>query len=70
MSGSAKKMTERETILEAMKTPPPDGYFVWDGKNEDDRPATNEELRVGIETFRKSRGRPVGSGAKEQRKTP
>lgn len=66
MSGSAKKMTERETILEAMKTPPLGGYFVWDGKNEDDRPATEEELRVGIEAFRKSRGRPVGSGTKEQ----
>ena len=23
-------MTEREAILEAMKTPPPGGYFVWD----------------------------------------
>jgi uncharacterized protein (DUF4415 family) len=66
MSGSAKKMTEREMILEAMKTPPPGGYFVWDGKSEDDRPATEEELHAGIETFRKSRGRPAGSGTKEQ----
>ena len=49
MTGSAKKLTEREQILKAMKTPPAEGYFVWDGKNEDDRPATEEELHAGIE---------------------
>lgn len=36
--------SEREEILEAMKTPPEDGYFVWDGKDEDERPLSNEEL--------------------------
>lgn len=34
--------------------------------DEDDRPATDEELRAGIEAYRKSRGRPAGSGVKEQ----
>lgn len=66
MSGLPNKMTERETILEAMKTPPPGGYFVWDGKDEDDRPATEEELSAGIKLARKQRGRPVASGSKEQ----
>lgn len=66
MNGSAKKPTEREAILEAMKTPPPGGYYVWDGKDEDDRPATAEELQAGIEAYRKKRGRPAGSGTKEQ----
>jgi len=66
MSGLSKKTTERETILEAMKTPPAGGHFVWDGKNEDERPASEQELRAGIETLRRQRGRPAGSGIKEQ----
>ena len=66
MTGSAKKLTEREQILKAMKTPPAEGYFVWDGKDEDDRPATDEELRAGVEAARRGRGRPAGTGAKEQ----
>lgn len=66
MSGSAKKMTEREQILKAMKKPPPEAYFVWDGKDEDDRPASEEELRAGIEAARRGRGRPAGTGTKEQ----
>ena len=35
--------------------------YVWDGKDEDDRPATREEMRAGIEVYRKQRGRPPGS---------
>lgn len=66
MSGLPNKITGREMILEAMKNPPPDGYFVWDGKDEDDRPATEEELRAGIELARKQRLRPAGSGSKKQ----
>ena len=66
MSGLNKKVTERETILDAMKNPPTGGHFVWDGKDEDDRPATEQELRAGIETYRRQRGRPAGSGIKEQ----
>lgn len=66
MNGSAKKATEREAILEAMKNPPADGFFVWDGKDEDDRPATPEELQAGLAAARSKRGRPAGSGTKEQ----
>ncbi len=66
MTGSAKKLTEREQILKAMKTPPAEGYFVCDGRDEDDRPATEEELHAGIEAARRGRGRPAGSGIKEQ----
>ena len=66
MSGLPKKMTERETILKAMKASPAGGHFVWDGKDEDDRPATEGELRAGIEINRRQRGRPAGSGTKEQ----
>lgn len=59
-------MTEREQIVKAMRTPPSEGYFVWDGKDEDDRPASDEELRAGIEAARRGRGRPAGTGTKEQ----
>lgn len=60
MSGS-KKTPTRSEVLEAMKSPPPGGYFVWDGKDEDDRPATAEELAAGVAEFRRKRGRPAGS---------
>ncbi len=65
MSGSGKKMTEREAILAAMKTPPPGGYYVWDGVDEDDRPATPEELQAALAAARK-RGRPASAAPKEQ----
>lgn len=35
--------------------------YVWDGKDEDERPATREEMRAGVEAYRKQRGRPPGS---------
>lgn len=60
MNGSRKKMTRKE-ILEALKHPPPGGDYVWDGVDEDDRPATEEELRAGLAEMRKVRGRPPGS---------
>ena len=66
MSGSPKKMTEREQILAARNTPPPEGYFEWDGKDEDERPATREEMEAAMAATRKKRGRPAGSGSKEQ----
>lgn len=60
MNGLQKKMTRKE-ILEALKHPPPGGDYVWDGVDEDDRPATEEELRAGLAEMRKVRGRPPGS---------
>jgi uncharacterized protein (DUF4415 family) len=60
MSGSRKK-TEREAILEAIKLPPPEGYYVWDGVDEDDRPASTEELQSAMAAARRRRGRPAGS---------
>ncbi len=35
--------------------------YVWDGKNDDDRPLTRDEMQAGIEAYRKQRGRPTGS---------
>lgn len=60
MSGSRKNPMTRRAILEALKQPPPGGDYVWDGKDEDDRPLSEEELRVGLAQARK-RGRPAGS---------
>lgn len=65
MTGSKMTMKTRSEILEAMQTPPPNGYFEWDGKDEDDRPLTAEEMRAGIMAYKRSRGRPTGSN-KEQ----
>lgn len=48
MNGSKKNLTERQQILKSMQTPPVDGYFVWDGEDEDDRPLSREEMQAGI----------------------
>lgn len=65
MSGSPKTPPTREQILDSMKTPPPGGHYVWDGQDEDDRPLTADELQAGLLAARR-RGRPAGSGLKEQ----
>ena len=65
MSGS-KMTTQRKTVLEALKKAPPGGDFVWDGKDEDDRPLSREEMKKGVEAYRKKRGRPVSAARKEQ----
>lgn len=49
-----------------MKTPPADGYYAWDGKDENERPASAEEMFIATDELRKKRGRPLGSGTKEQ----
>jgi uncharacterized protein (DUF4415 family) len=66
MNGSQKKTTQmtqmtRKEVLEAVKRPPAGGDYVWDGVDETERPATAEELQVGLAAMRKSRGRPAGS---------
>lgn len=54
MSGS--KMTpQRKAVLSAVKKTPPGGDYVWDGKDEDDRPLTREEMQKGVEAYRKKR---------------
>ena len=66
MAGSKTNSMTREEVLAALRAIPPGNDYVWDGKDEDDRPATAEELQAGIEAYRKKRGRPAGSGTKEQ----
>jgi uncharacterized protein (DUF4415 family) len=65
MSGS-KMTTQRKTILATVKKPPPSGDYVWDGKDEGDRPLSREEMQKGIEAYRKKPGRPISATRKEQ----
>ena len=54
-----KMTTQRKTILAAVKKAPPGGDYVWDGKDQDSRPLTREEMLKGVEAYRKKRGRPL-----------
>jgi len=65
MSGS-KMTTQRKTILTAVKKAPPGGDYIWNGKDEEDRPLTSDEMQKGVEAYRKKRGRPISATRKEQ----
>ena len=56
----------RSEVLEAVRNIKPSAYYVWDGVDEDDRPLSAEEAQAVLVKMRKQRGRPVGSGNKEQ----
>ena len=55
----------RKDVINALKVSEREAPYVWDGQDEDERPATTEELAHGLALARK-RGRPAGSGVKEQ----
>lgn len=55
----------RKDVIKALKVKEREAPYVWDGHDEDERPATPEELTHGLALTRK-RGRPAGSGVKEQ----
>jgi uncharacterized protein (DUF4415 family) len=54
----------REQVKDAVRNIAPGDDYLWDGVSEDDRPLTDTELKTGL-SLRK-RGRPAGSGTKEQ----
>ncbi len=66
MIGLKMTSTTLEQLLLATKATPVDGDFVWDGQDEDERPLGKDEMLAGIAVARKRRGRPAGSGTKEQ----
>ena len=66
MNGSKTNNLSRAQVLAAVRAVPAESHFVWDGLEEDDRPLTREEMLSGIAALAKKRGRPVGSGIKEQ----
>lgn len=55
---AARKRGESKTNVAKVRAAAP---YVWDGKNEDERPLTRDEMQAGIEAYRKQRGRPAGS---------
>ena len=66
MPGSKTNELSRAQVLAAVRALPQDSGYVWDGVNEDDRPLTGQELQAGLAAALKKRGRPAGSGSKEQ----
>jgi uncharacterized protein (DUF4415 family) len=51
-----------DEVIAAVRAIPRDQDFVWDGIDEDDRPATEEELNAAVEAdLARRRGRPLGS---------
>ena len=65
MPGSKTNNLNRSEILAAVRALPADADFVWNGEDEDDRPASMAELQAGVGADLKRRGRPAGS-TKEQ----
>ncbi|WP_394754417.1 BrnA antitoxin family protein [Crenothrix sp.] len=61
MTGSKTNTMSREEVLAAIRNIPESANFVWDGIDEDERPATKEELLAGIVAMEARRGRPSGS---------
>lgn len=66
MNGSATNTMTREQVRAAARAIPPGSDYVWDGVSEDDRPLTESELKAGLAVALRKRGRPAGSGTKEQ----
>lgn len=61
MIGSQTNRMTLDEVRAAVKAIPPGSDFVWDGADEDDRPATDEEMRAAIASDLKRRGRPASS---------
>ena len=64
MTGSKKHVNDMtlEEVIAAVRAIPEEELFVWDGIDEDDRPATKEELDAAIVAdLARRRGRPIGS---------
>lgn len=62
MPGSKTNRMTLDEVKRAVRAVPRGADFVGDGVDEDDRPATGAELQGAL----RGRGRPVGSGMKEQ----
>ncbi len=48
MTGSKTNVMTRKELLVAIKAIPPTQDFVWDGIDEDDKPATEAELKAAL----------------------
>ncbi len=65
MSGSKTNAMNHKQVLAQVRALPPQEDYQWDGADEDERPATAQELQAALATARK-RGRPVSDSSKEQ----
>ncbi len=65
MAGLKANEMSRQQVAAAVRAIPTNQHYVWDGVDEDDRPLSKEEMLAGMAAAKK-RGRPVGSGTKEQ----
>ena len=65
MAGLKVNRMRRKQVAVAVRAIPAEKDFVWDGKDEDDRPLNKAEMLAGMAAAKK-RGRPSGSGSKEQ----
>lgn len=65
MAGLKVNEMSRQQVAAAVRAIPTDRHYVWDGVDEDDRPLSKEEMLAEMAAAKK-RGRPVGSGTKEQ----
>lgn len=66
MSGSKTNAMKREAVLAAVRAVPPAQDFVWDGRDEDDRPASAESLQRALADQPRKRGRPLSASTKQQ----
>lgn len=66
MSGSKTNAMKPEAVLTAVRAIPPKQDFVWDGRDEDDRPASAEALQRALADKPRKRGRPLSPSTKQQ----
>ena len=66
MPGSKTNAMKREEVLAALRAVPIEKDFVWDGQDEDERPLGRLEMQAGVAKAGAKRGRPAGSGTKQQ----
>ncbi len=64
MTGSRTNTMDHKTVLAAVGNLEENQDYQWDGVDEDDCPATQEELQAGVEAYRKKVGRPVSDNPK------
>ena len=57
---------KKADVLKAVKRIDRKSDYVWDGKSQEDRQVSPEELVAAVSAYGRKRGRPAGSGAKEQ----
>ena len=65
MNGLQTNGMSREEILRALKAQKPNEFYVWDGKDEDDKPLSHKQMTDGLVAYKK-RGRPFSVSPKKQ----